>query len=288
VNQAVLFAVATLGIIGIASAAILYVVAQKFKVIEDPRIDEVADALPGANCGGCGFAGCRNFAENIVKAGTLENLNCPVGGRNVMNMVAAIMGLVAEEKDPMVAVLRCNGSLAHAPKKVEYDGALNCQFANVLYNGESGCPNGCLGLGDCVASCTFDAMYIDTETGLPVIIEDKCTSCGACVKACPRHIIELRKKGPKSKRIFVCCVNTEKGAVARKNCEVACIGCGKCVKVCNFEAITMENNLAYINFEKCTLCRKCVEECPTDAIHEINFKPRAPKQPANMQEEATV
>lgn len=287
-NQAVLFAVATLGIIGIASAAILYVVAQKFKVIEDPRIDEVADALPGANCGGCGFAGCRNFAENIVKAGTLENLNCPVGGSNVMKQVAAIMGLVAEEKDPMVAVLRCNGSFAHAPKKVEYDGVLNCQFASALYNGESGCPNGCLGLGDCVASCTFDAMYIDEATGLPVIIEDKCTSCGACVKTCPRHIIELRKKGPKSKRIFVCCVNTEKGAVARKNCEVACIGCGKCVKVCNFEAITMENNLAYINFEKCTLCRKCVEECPTDAIHEINFKPRAPKQPAGVQEEVTA
>jgi Na+-translocating ferredoxin:NAD+ oxidoreductase RNF subunit RnfB len=288
VNQAVLFAVATLGFIGIASAAILYVVAQKFKVIEDPRIDEVANALPGANCGGCGFAGCRNFAESIVKTGSLDNLNCPVGGRTVMTQVAAVMGLVAEEKDPMVAVLRCNGSFAHSPKKVVYDGALNCQFANALYNGESGCPHGCLGLGDCVASCTFDAMYIDETTGLPVIIEDKCTSCGACVKACPRHIIELRKKGPKSRRIFVSCVNTEKGAIARKNCEVACIGCGKCVKVCNFEAITMENNLAYINFEKCTLCRKCVEECPTNAIQEINFKPRAPKQPTGVQEEVVA
>lgn len=284
-NQAVLFAVATLGVIGMASAAILYVVAQKFRVIEDPRIDEVTDALPGANCGGCGFAGCRNFAEKIVKSGSLENLNCPVGGTEVMKQVAAVMGLVAEEKDPMVAVLRCNGSFAHAPKKAEYDGAFNCQFANVLYSGESGCPNGCLGLGDCVAACTFDAMYIDETSGLPVIIEDKCTSCGACVKSCPRQIIELRKKGPKSKRIFICCVNTEKGAVARKNCDVACIGCGKCVKVCNFEAITMENNLAYISFEKCTLCRKCVEECPTNAIHELNFKPRAPKQSADKQAE---
>ena len=287
-NQAVLFAVLTLGVIGIAAAAILYIVAQKFKVIEDPRIDEVADVLPGANCGGCGYAGCRNFAEKIVKSGSLENLNCPVGGSNVMSQVAAIMGLVAEEKEPMVAVLRCNGSFAHAPKKVEYDGAVSCQFANALFSGESGCPNGCLGLGDCVAACTFDAMYMDKTTGLPVITEDKCTSCGACVKACPRHIIELRKKGPKSRRIFVCCVNTEKGAVARKNCEVACIGCGKCVKVCNFEAITMENNLAYIDFNKCTLCRKCVEECPTNAIHELNFKPRAPKQPADKQEEVVA
>lgn len=287
-NQVILLAVISLGAIGIAAAVILYFVAQKFKVIEDPRIDVVSDLLPGANCGGCGYAGCRNFAESIVKAGSLEGLNCPVGGNSVMKQIAAELGWAATETEPMIAVLRCSGSLKNAPKKVVYEGASSCSFAHNLYSGESGCPHGCLGLGDCVVSCLFDAMYIDPESGLPVILEDKCVSCGACVKACPRKIIEMRKKGPKNRRIFVSCINTEKGAMSRKNCSVSCIGCGKCVKVCKFDAITMENNLAYIDYSKCTLCRKCVEECPTDAILEINLPPRKPKQEISKNEEVVV
>lgn len=266
-----IYAVISLCAIGIISAVILYFVAQKFKVIEDPRIDEVNEVLPGANCGGCGFAGCRNFAESTVKAGNLEGFFCPVGGNTTMAQVAAILGLQAVEKAPMVAVVRCSGSRANAPSKYRFDGPATCFFAHQLFSGESGCPYGCLGLGDCVAACKFDAMYMDPETGLPVIIEENCTACGACVTACPRSIIELRNKGPKGKRIFVSCVNKEKGAIARKNCAVACIGCGKCVKVCPHDAITMENNLAYIDFAKCKLCRKCVPECPTNAILEINF-----------------
>lgn len=287
-TEAILLAVAALGAIGIAAAIILYFVAQKFKVIEDPRIDTVNELLPGANCGGCGFAGCRNFAESIIKAGSLENMNCPVGGSPVMKNIATELGWQAADVAPMIAVLRCGGSHNNAPHKVRYDGASSCQFAHSLFNGNSGCPNGCLGLGDCVVSCQFDAMYIDSVSGLPVIDEEACVACGACVKACPRKIIEMRKKGPKGKRIFVECVNLEKGAVSRKNCSVSCIGCGKCVKICAFDAITMENNLAYIDFNKCTLCRKCVEECPTNAITEIHFAPRKPKQEVGVAEEATV
>lgn len=272
-----LFSIISLSSIGAAAAIILYLIAQKFKVIEDPRIDEVNDKLPGANCGGCGFAGCRAFAEAIVKAEDLSNLNCPVGGNAMMADIASMMGLVAELKDPLVAVLRCNGSKKYATQKVRYEGAISCAFAHALSAGESGCPNGCLGLDDCVVSCKFDAMYMDQESALPVIIEENCVACGACVKACPRNIIELRNVGKKSRRIFVCCVNTEKGGIARKNCEVACIGCSKCEKECTFDAIAINNNLAYIDYEKCKLCRKCAPVCPTNAIHELNFPPKKEK-----------
>ena len=290
-NDIVIYAVISLSAIGIAAAVILFFIAKKFKVVEDPKIDIVEEALPSANCGGCGFPGCRNFAEALVnksnKDKNIEGLNCPVGGNEVMSKVAEILGLEAEEKEPMVAVLRCSGSKANAPKKVNYDGPATCVFANNLYAGESGCPYGCLGLGDCVVACKFDAMYIDKETGLPVIIEEKCVACGACVEACPRNIIELRNVGKKSRRIYVSCINEEKGGVAKKNCSVACIGCSKCYNVCKFDAITMKNNLAYIDFEKCKLCRKCVEECPTGAIHELNFPPRKPKPEKVIEKQKT-
>ena len=279
-NDVIIFSFISLSAIGIAAAVILYFIAQKFKVIEDPKIDVIAEVLPAANCGGCGFPGCRNFAEACVKSGknqgNIEGLNCPVGGSETMNNIAAILGFEATETDPLIAVVRCSGSKTNAPKKINYDGPETCAFAHSLSSGESGCPYGCLGLSDCVRACTFDAIFMNEETGLPEV-NDKCVACGACVEACPRDIIELRKKGKKDRRIFVSCINKEKGAPAKKNCAVACIGCGKCFKVCNFEAITMKNNLAYIDFEKCKLCRKCVEVCPTNAIHELNFPPRKPK-----------
>lgn len=287
-NEVMIYAVVSLSAIGIAAAIILYFVAQRFKVIEDPNIDLVEEVLPGANCGGCGYPGCRKFAEEMVKAGNLEGFNCPVGGNEVMNKVAQILNLQISEAEPKVAVIRCNGSRNNAPHKVEYEGAMTCQFAHNLFAGESGCPYGCLGLGDCVEACRFDAMYMDEESGLPVVIADNCVACGACVDACPRSIIELRNKGKKDRRIYVCCINEEKGGPARKNCSVACIGCGKCVKVCPFDAITMENNLAYIDYEKCRLCRKCVPECPTGAIHEINFPPRKEKMKTEVQEDEKV
>jgi Na+-translocating ferredoxin:NAD+ oxidoreductase RNF subunit RnfB len=277
VNETILFAVITLSGIGVLAAVILYFIAQKFKVVEDPRIDIISELLPGANCGGCGQAGCRALAESIVKAGDISSLKCPVAGNDGMKAIASVLGLEAVETEPMIAVVRCNGSHSNAPKKVEYQGATSCSFANSLSAGETGCPNGCLGNGDCVRSCKFDAIVMDEITGLPVVLDDKCVACGACVTACPRSIIELRIKGKKDRRIFVSCINKEKGAIARKNCIVACIGCGKCVKECKYDAITLENNLAYIDAAKCKLCRKCVEVCPTGSIWELNFPPRKEK-----------
>ena len=272
-----IFTILTLVALGILSAVILYFVAQKFKVYEDPRIDEVEALLPGANCGGCGFPGCRGLADALVKQDDISALYCPVGGAETMKITAAHLGKAAPEKEPEVAVLRCNGSCANRARTNTYEGASSCAVISTLYGGETACTFGCLGKGDCVVVCNFDAIHINPETQLPEVDEEKCTACGACVKACPKILIELRKKGPKGRRVFVSCMNKDKGGVARKACTVACIGCGKCVKVCPFEAITLENNLAYIDYNKCRLCRKCVPECPTGAIHETNFPPAKPK-----------
>ena len=177
----------------------------------------------------------------------------------------------------MVAVVRCNGTCANRPKTNEYAGYQSCKVKAALYSGDTGCFYGCLGCGDCVAACQFGAIHMNPETGLPEVDQEKCTACGACVKACPKNIIELRNKGPRGMRVYVSCVNKDKGAVARKACSAACIGCGKCAKVCPHGAITIENNLAYIDFTKCKLCKKCVAECPTGAIHAVNFPVVKPK-----------
>lgn len=278
-DSVIITSVITLGTLGSAAGIILYFVAEKFKVYEDPRIDEVEEKLPGANCGGCGYASCRQFAEAVVKTGDLNNLYCPVGGNETMQEIAGVLGLEAKEQTPKVAVVRCNGSYENAPPKLDYEGPESCLFAHSLFAGDSGCPYGCLRQGDCVEACDFDAMYMDENTGLPVVIEDKCTGCNACVEACPRDIIELRPKGKKNRRTYIACMNQEKTGPAKQNCSVPCIGCGLCVKVCPVDAISMDNNLAYIDPDICVNCRKCEQVCPTKSIIEANFPPRK-KKPA--------
>lgn len=290
-SSVIIVTVVTLALLGSVLAVVLYFVAKKFRVDEDPRIGEVESCLPGANCGGCGYAGCHAFAESCVKANDLDSHFCPVGGNEVMRKVAGKLGIEVVEKAPMVAVVRCSGSCVNRQSPVRYDGLQSCRVKASLFSDSLSCAYGCLGEGDCVGACSFGALSMDRETGLPVVDESRCTACGACVKACPKSVLELRLKGVKSRRVFVSCVNREKGAVARKACKVACIGCGKCAKTCPFGAITVENNLAYIDYNLCRLCRKCVAECPTGAIHAVNFpvpvKTDVPAAPVSSAGEAS-
>ena len=274
-NPVIIYTLLTAGLIAAFAAVVLFFIARKFHVQEDPRIDEVANALPGVNCGGCGQPGCRAFAELCVKSSDMEGLFCPVGGNDTMANVANLLGRTVQAKAPVVAVLRCNGSLPNRPKHSRYDGPQSCAVVHALGRGETGCQYGCLWCGDCVKACKFGAMTLDKESGLPVIDEAKCVACGACVTACPRQLIQMRLKGPKNRRVYVSCVNKEKGNVAMKACRAACIGCSKCLKECPFGAITIQDSLAYIDDQKCKLCRKCVSVCPTGAIHEVNFPPKA-------------
>lgn len=278
----IIITVIILTAIGLLVSAILFVVAKKFKVEEDARIDDVEAVLPGANCGGCGSAGCRDFATKLVAMDDLGSALCPVGGSETMSKIAAILGKTVTSQAPRVAVVKCNGTCANRPKTTNYEGYPSCKVKAALYSGDTACAYGCLGCGDCTRVCKFGAIVMDPETGLPVVDESKCTGCGACSKACPKGIIELRPKGPRGLKVVVLCSSKDKGAVARKACTAACIGCGKCAKVCTHEAITVENNLAYIDADKCRLCVKCVDECPTGAIHKFNFpvKKAAPAAPS--------
>ncbi len=286
----ILIAVIVLGAIGLIAALVLFLLSKKFAVKEDPRIGEILEVLPGANCGGCGFPGCGGLASACVQAadqGSIEGLNCPVGGQPVMEKVASILGMQVVASSPKLAVVRCNGTCANRPRVIDYDGYTSCKVANATSMGETLCQYGCLGCGDCVSACQFDAIKMNDETGLPEVDPVKCTACGACAKSCPRNIIEIREvKGNKKMGVVVRCMNKEKGAIAKKACSVACIGCQKCVKVCAFDAVHVENFLAYIDPSKCRNCRKCEQECPQKTIIGLNMPILKPK-PIEPKENAT-
>lgn len=267
-DNIILINMVTLIVIALLAAIVLYFVSQKFQVEEDPRIDDIEQMLPGANCGACGRAGCRDFATACTKC-TSEGfckLYCPVGGQKVMNNIAAYLGQKPMRQEQTLAILRCNGTCANAPDKIEYNGISSCRIANKISNGQSGCPDGCLRLGDCIKVCKFDALSLNPETGLPQVDEDKCTSCGACVNICPRRLFEIRPKGENGERVYVACRNRQKGAIARKNCKAACIACMKCSKIC--PEIKVEDNLSYIpaDISAQKYGQELADNCPTGAI----------------------
>lgn len=273
-SNLILTAVLVLGIIGLILGVVLFLVAKKFSVEEDPRVVKITELLPGANCGGCGYPGCAAFVEACVSKGSLKNMKCTVCDNDSMEKIAQLLGTQADVGQEKVAVVRCDGTCDNRPRLVQYDGVKLCSVAHMTSGGDTGCFYGCLGCGDCVSVCRFDAIKMNPVTGLPEVDQDKCTACGLCVSACPRSIIELRNKNKSGRRVYVSCVSKDKGAVARKACAVACIGCGKCFDVCPFQAIVMSDNLAYIDPDLCKLCRKCVEVCPQNIIKAVNFPER--------------
>ncbi len=277
-DESIVYSILLLTSLGVIAAVVLYWVSKKFYVYEDPIITQVDGLLPAANCAGCGLPGCKAFAEELVKNEDISHLFCPVGGNVVMQEIAQLLGKEVPKKEPTVAVLLCHGSCEVRPQTTQFDGPDSCAIAAMIFAGETDCQYGCLGRGECVAACDFEAMYMDKSTGLPVIITDNCTSCGACIAACPRELIELRPRNKKDLKIYVGCKNQEKASVAKKACAAACIGCSLCVEVCPKDAITVTNFLAYIDADTCTLCRKCVVVCPTNAIIETNFPMKKEKK----------
>lgn len=264
--QILIATIALLGLLGLLGAILLYFVSKRYAVKEDPRVEAIVSLLPGANCGGCGLKGCRDFACECVRRGNLTAIHCPVSGAEGMAAIARILGVEAVEAERSVAVLRCNGSCRARQERYDYDGAHSCRVMDAVGAGTRGCAFGCLGCGDCVDVCAFGAISIDRESGLPVVDTDKCTACGKCVEECPRHLLELRPQGRRNRRVWVACSSRDRGAAARKVCDAACIGCGKCSRTCPFGAVTVNDNLAYINPDACKACGKCVAVCPTGAI----------------------
>lgn len=255
------------GGIALCAAIMLYITAKKFSIQTDAKESQIDEVLPQANCGGCGFIGCKDFAKACAQstAKSFSTLYCPVGAAEVMQKVADILGYSTPKRKDTCAVLRCNGTCQAAPKKIEYDGLKNCRVANLTMIGEAECPDGCLRFGDCVKVCQFGALSIDPQTGLPTVDANKCTSCGACANICPRHLLEIRPIDH-NQQIFVTCNNKQKGALARKNCQNACIACKKCASIC--AAIKVEQNLAYIptTVSPQEFGAKLQENCPTSAI----------------------
>jgi electron transport complex protein RnfB len=253
-------AIISLGALGLVFGLILAIASHIFKVEVDERTEKILDALPNANCGGCGYPGCSGYAEAIVQDGVAIN-KCAPGGADTVAKIAEIMGVTASKSEKMVAIVKCRGDNTVTTQKHNYVGVLDCVAANITQGGDKGCAYGCLGLGTCVSVCAFDAIRI--ENGIAVINPENCTACGKCVEACPRNIIEIV---PYSKKVHVTCKSVDKGPMVKKVCDIGCIACRLCEKVCPVDAIHVDNNLASIDYDKCIQCMLCVEKCPVNII----------------------
>lgn len=259
-NENILYATLILGALGLFFGLVLAVASKAFAVEMDPKVVQVLDALPGANCGACGFPGCEGLA-NAIAAGDAPANSCAIGGQETADKVADIMGVNAGNLERQVAVVRCQGDCNKTKNKYEYGGLVDCRLISDFAQGSKGCSSGCLGGGTCVSVCEFDAIHV--IDGLAVVDKEKCVACKKCIDICPKNIIGLM---PHKQQTEVKCSTHDAGKVVRTNCEIGCIGCGICEKSCPKDAIHVTDNLAKIDYEKCINCGICASKCPTNAI----------------------
>lgn len=247
-------------VLGLLCGVLLAVAGRFLEVKKDPKEEEIAKILPGANCGGCGYSGCAQLAEKIAKGEAKTNA-CTVGGAECAEKIAAVMGVKAEAGVRMRAQVMCSGTYSKAKRKYVYDGEPDCNAAMKLGCGDKLCPNGCIGLGSCVAHCPTGAISV--EDGVASVDYHKCIGCGKCASVCPKHIIKLI---PYEAGIWVGCSSLDKGAIVKTYCEVGCFGCKMCERACEHNAIHVTDNVAQIDYALCVQCGKCAEVCPRKII----------------------
>ncbi len=265
----ILIAIAVLGGMGLIFGLILAIASKVFYVKTDPRLEKLNECLPGANCGGCGFAGCGAYAQAVLD-GKAPVGKCMAGGNECAAAMAQIMGVKAEKVNRRVALVRCagykgvdeNGKITGAKMKGEYEGIQDCMAATkVAGRGPLICKFGCLGFGNCTKACKYGAIHV--VDGVAKVDEEKCVGCMQCAQACPRNLIVPVEYG---RHVVIACASKAKGAVTIRGCTAGCVGCGLCEKICPHDAIHVEQNLAYIDYDKCTSCGLCATVCPKHLI----------------------
>ena len=263
----IVFAIVVVVVLGLAGGVILVLASKFMAVYEDPRIAQVAECLAGANCGGCGYAGCADYAKAIVEDGA-PTFKCAPGCDKATDAINTIMGNATDDRPSLRATVICAGG-ENCGTRFDYQGIQTCAAANGIAGGPSACAYGCLGLGDCTRACKFDAIHV--INGVAVVDREKCTGCTACTVVCPRHVIQMKPIAPQP---AVKCSNKDKGVLVNKTCKVGCIACGLCVRNCPNEAIFLKDNVAAIDYTKCNGCGTCVTKCPKKAIQWVEGTPR--------------
>ena len=258
----ILYSVIALAGLGLLFGILITFASKKFEVEKDERVEKILEILPNGNCGGCGFAGCQAYAQAVADGEAAPDL-CSVGGAEAAVKIGDILGVKVEVKEPVTAYVMCCGNSENTTEKYLYDGIENCIAAARVSGGFKSCSFACLGFGNCVEACQFDAIYV--SDGIASVDLQKCAGCGACVKACPKGLIKLV---PKSAKYVVKCSSKDKGIDTKNNCKAGCIACRICEKNCPSDAIHVVDNVAVIDYKKCTSCGMCAEKCPRHIIQE--------------------